>query len=87
MIGLLVLEKKAFKGVYHSWVWRPSWSCDLDQLFKLTSSFPEKLHKDHGFDWPRGFRGEDIFEIENGMTDDRWTPGHGYAISSPCELR
>ena len=38
IIGLLVLEKKIFKGFYHIWAWRPSWSCDLYHLYKL--SFP-----------------------------------------------
>ena len=27
-----------------------------------------------------------MFEIVNGrLKDDRWTPEHGYTISSPCE--
>ena len=43
-VGLPVLEKKMFKGFYHIWAWRPSWSCDvmhdLDHLYKL--SFPSK---------------------------------------------
>ena len=32
-IGSPVLEKKIFKGLYHIWVWRPSWPCDLDYLY------------------------------------------------------
>ena len=24
-----------FKGFYHIWAWQPSWSCDLDHLYKL----------------------------------------------------
>ena len=24
--------EKIFKGFYHIWAWRPSWSCDLDYL-------------------------------------------------------
>ena len=27
-----------FKGFYHIWAWRPSWSCDLDYLY--THWFP-----------------------------------------------
>ena len=38
IIVLLVLENKIFKGFCHIWAWRPSWSCDLDYLYKL--SFP-----------------------------------------------
>ena len=34
-------REENFKGFYHIWAWRPSWSCDLDHLFKL--SFP--LHQ------------------------------------------
>ena len=25
---------------YHIWVWRPSWSCDLDFAIKLSSPLP-----------------------------------------------
>ena len=32
------LKKTIFKGYYHIWEWRPSWSCDLDHLYKF--SFP-----------------------------------------------
>ena len=40
--GLLVLEKKIFKGFYHIWAWRPSWSCDLDRLYKLSFPLPKE---------------------------------------------
>ena len=42
IIGLLVLEKKIFKGLYHIWAWRPSWSCDLDHLYKLSFPLPKE---------------------------------------------
>ena len=70
IIGLLILERKLLKGFYHIWVWRPSWSCDLNHLKKLSSPLPkealigpavseEKMFEiDGGFDWPRGFRGD-----------------------------
>ena len=46
IIGLLVLEKKIFKGFYHIWAWRPSWSCDLDHLYKLSFPLPKEApHK------------------------------------------
>ena len=42
-----------------------------------------------GFDWPTGFRGEDLLNFgrttTDGRTDDRRTPDHGHPISSPCE--
>ena len=46
IIGLLVLEKKIFKGFYHIWAWRPSWSGDLDYLYKLSFPLPKEApHK------------------------------------------
>ena len=42
IIGLLVLEKKIFKGFYHIWAWRPSWSCDLYDLHKLSFPLPKE---------------------------------------------
>ena len=33
-ISPLVPEKKILKVFYHIWAWRPSWSCDLDYLYK-----------------------------------------------------
>ena len=29
-----------FKGFYHIWAWRPSWSCDLDYLYTHWFPFP-----------------------------------------------
>ena len=34
-----VLEEKIFKGFYHIWAWRPSWSTNLDHFSNL--SFPQ----------------------------------------------
>ena len=34
-----VLEKKIFKGFYHIWAWRPSWSTSRDHFSNL--SFPQ----------------------------------------------
>ena len=64
-VGLPVLEKKMFKGSYHIWAWRPSWSCDvmhdLDHLYKLNFvPFQGRLDIKFGFDWPSGFGGEDV---------------------------
>ena len=43
-IGLPVLEKKIFEGVfYHIWVWRPFWSCDQHHFL-----VPESLHTKFG---------------------------------------
>ena len=42
--------------VHVIWAWRPSWSCDLDHLYKLSFPFPRRHHIKFGFDWPSGFR-------------------------------
>ena len=45
-IGPPVPEKKIFEGFYHIWAWRPSWSCDLDQLYKHSFPLPKEApHK------------------------------------------
>ena len=49
-----------FEGVFHIWALRPSWSCDLDHLYKLSFFFPRRRHKKFGFDWPSGFREEEL---------------------------
>ena len=41
-IGPPVPEEKIYKGFYHIWAWRPSWSCDLDRLYKLWFPLPKK---------------------------------------------
>ena len=48
-------EEEFFKGFYHIWACRPSWSSDLDRLYKLPKEAPHKF----GFNWPSGFR-EDL---------------------------
>ena len=46
IIGIPVLEKKIFKGFNRIWAWWPSWSCDLDHLYKLSFPLPnEAPHK------------------------------------------
>ena len=55
-IGPPVREKKIFEGFLPYMGMGPSWSCDLDFLY--THWFP--LPIDASFDWPRGFREEDL---------------------------
>ena len=35
-----------------------NWSCDLDHLYKLSFTLPKNIK--FGFDWPSGFREEDV---------------------------
>ena len=40
-------EEDFFKGFYHIWVWRPSWSCHC--------LVPESFHTKFGSDWHSSF--------------------------------
>ena len=72
IIGHLVLEKKIFEGFYHICAWRPSWSCDLDRLYKLSFPLPKEALHNFGFRWPSGFKGK-MFDIvdDNGRRSIR----------------
>ena len=49
------------------------------------SPYTRRLHIKLGFDWPSGFREEDVWKCER--TDDgRRTPERGYTKSSPVSL-
>ena len=43
------------------------------------------LHIKFGFDWPSGFRGEDLVDRRTMDDDGGRTPEHGHPRSSPCE--
>ena len=49
-----------FEGFLLIWSWRPAWSCDQDAVNRLSFPYPMRLHIKFGFDWPSGFRGEDV---------------------------
>ena len=36
--------KKSFKGFYHTWTWRPSWSCDQHYVINLFISMYFKAY-------------------------------------------
>ena len=36
------MEKKIFKGFYHIWAWRPSWSTDRDHFSNLSFPHPKE---------------------------------------------
>ena len=82
IIGLPVLGKLIFEGVFHIWAWRPSWSCDLDHLYKLFP-FPRMFHMKFCFDWSSGF---DKMIFENGGYFYVYSPGAeaDNALGSNC---
>ena len=69
-------------------MWRPSWSCDLDHLYKLWFLLPKEApHKIFALIC-QAVSGKKMFEHCGRRTDDgRHTTDadHGYTISSPCE--
>ena len=56
----------------------------LDRLYKLSFPLPKDAPQKFGFDWPSGFRGEDLLNCGQ-TTDDGRTPEHDHPKSSPCE--
>ena len=72
-----------FLGIYHIWAWRPSWSCDLDQLYKHSFALSKEAQRNIGFDWQSGFRGEKFEIVDGRMGDDgrRRTQDAGPLIS------
>ena len=60
IIGLLVLEKKIFKGftIYEhgGHLGHVTWTIYIN----FHSPSPRRLHIKFGLDWPSGFRGEDV---------------------------
>ena len=71
-IGPPVQEKKILKYFYHIWAWRPSWSCDLNFLYTHWFPFPIDASIKFVFDWPIGFREEDLLKWWT-TTDGRTT--------------
>ena len=70
------------KGFYQICACRPSWSCDLDHLCKLSLLFPRRLHIYLAL-IDQAVPEEKIFENGGRTTDGRRLDG--YTISSPCE--
>ena len=54
-------------------------------LTNFRSPYPRRLHIKFCFDWPSGFREEDVLNCgrRTTTTDDGRTPDNGYTISSP----
>ena len=71
IIGLLVLQK-IFKGFYHIWAWQPSWSCDLDHLYKLLFPLPKKAPNERATCIRQGFLTPLKPKIESYFTTFFW---------------
>ena len=87
-IGSPVLEKKIFEGflLHGGHLGHVTWTIYIN----FRSPFPRRLHIKFGFDWPSGFRGEDVWKCEGTDGRRRRTDGrriHGYPISSPVSLQ
>ena len=83
IIGLLVLEKKIFKGFLPyigigGHLGHVTWTIYRNVCF----TFPRKLYIKFSFGWPRDLGG-DVLKIVDRRTDRR-TQWQGYTISSHC---
>ena len=58
------------KDFYHIWAWRPSWSCDLDHLYKLLFPLPKDAPQKNLALIGQAVSEEKMFEIVDGRTDD-----------------
>ena len=60
-----------FLGFYHICAWRPSWSCDLDHLYKLSFPLPKEAPHENLALIGQVVSEEKTFENVNGRTDGR----------------
>ena len=70
----LPVPEKIFKSSYHIFTWRPSWSFDLDHLYKLWLPLPKYAPHKIGVDWPSCFKKKMFEQCER-------TKDHCYTIS------
>ena len=84
-------RRRFLKGFYHIWAWRPSWSCDLDHLYKLWFPLPKEAPHKIWLGLAKWFQRRRSLKMVDGRTPTdgrRWTDGRrldGYTISSPFE--
>ena len=66
------MEEKIFKGFCYLQPWRPSWSCDLNHLYKLSFPLPKNAPHEALALIDQAVSEENIFEIvDDGRTDGR----------------
>ena len=68
-----ILEK-IFKGFYHIWARRPSWSMGRNHFSNLSFPFPKEVHMKFEQHWPRGFRGEVVWNSQHFSHTNVWCP-------------
>ena len=68
------LEKKIFKGFYHIWACPPSWSMDRDHFSTFLFSQPKEAPHEFEQHWPRGFRGEVVWNFQYFSHTNVWCP-------------
>ena len=68
------VPEEIFYGFYHIWAWQPSWSCDLDHLYKLLFPLPKDAPHEVLALIGQAVSEETIFEIVDRLrTDDGQT--------------
>ena len=74
--GLLVLEKKIFKGVYHRWAWRSPRSCDQNILYKFRLTYHKMSSHKIWVQLGQWFVRKQCFDIVMGIQYERpWLKG------------
>ena len=66
------------ESFYHVWAWRPSWSCDLDRLYKLSFPLPKEApHNNYLALISQAVSEEKMFEHVDDNDDNnvRWSMG------------
>ena len=51
-------EEKDVQGFCHIWAWQPSWTCYLEEIYKLSLLLCTKAAYEFNLDWPSCFREE-----------------------------
>ena len=68
----LVLKNKIFKGFYHIWAWRSSWSRTATILAIFNSPAPRRLPKKFEQHWPSNFRREVVWNSQHFPHSNVW---------------
>ena len=72
--GLIWFWRRRFLNVfYHIWAWQPSWSMDRDHFSNRSPSL-RTLHMKFEQHWPRGFRGEVVWNSQHFSHTNVWCP-------------
>ena len=70
----LFWRRRFLKVFYHIWAWWTSWSMDCDHFSNSSFPQPKRLHMKFEQHWPRGFRGEVVWNSKHFSHTKVWCP-------------